>query len=50
MTNTKKRTSKKNDSKLKQKIENISWKKAAVIIFGVLMMVLWPIAGVIIIA
>jgi nitrate reductase NapE component len=46
MTNTKKRTKQTKDSKIKQKIKNISWKKAAVILFGVLMMVLWPIAGV----
>jgi len=47
MTNTKKRTNKGNNSKLKQKIEEISWKKAAVILFGVLMMVIWPIATVV---
>ncbi|MDZ7687616.1 MAG: hypothetical protein U5J64_02635 [Halobacteriales archaeon] len=47
MTNTKKRTSKTEESgKLKQIIENVNWKKVAVIVLGVLMMVLWPIAGV----
>ena len=47
MTNTKKRTRKEEESKLKQTIENISWKKAAVIFFGILMMIIWPIAGVV---
>lgn len=47
MTNTKKRTSKGEGSKLKQKLEDISWKKAAVILFGVLMMIIWPIAAVV---
>jgi nitrate reductase NapE component len=46
MTNTKKRTKQTKESKIKNKIKNINWKKAAVILFGVLMMVLWPIAGV----
>jgi nitrate reductase NapE component len=47
MTNTKKRTRNDEKSKLEEIAENISWKKAAVILFGILMMVLWPIAGVV---
>ncbi len=45
MTNTKKRTPQEQDtSKLEEILNNISWKKVLVIVFGVLMMVLWPIS------